>query len=644
VPAIDNCVAIGAPILDSIQIVVDENSEMILQGAGQLANGYLTSGDHDKSPFSSFKTGDIGFCTNGVWYVKGRRDDVVKVNGIWTSPIEIESAFCKAYNVHRTVVAVFVESRDTKVKTSYLLCPDERVCQAFSRTNMHEQHGFPWNIIPSNVFFCHKLPTSSGGAAKISREACRKIVYNHLDQEKNSMEPKQQSNLAKEADHPTFLSLASRALGIKEAALDASKSFVELGGDSATSITLLYLMRTLDGINSNDYTSTDLLNAESLQTFQARLSGEVPSSKRQKPSSPPREKNFKPQSVVRHSKQHHSISLKACVDSTPLVVDDKYIYVACQGGIIVKCDREGSIIDYTQLHGWLVQADLLYLKDQSIIIACAYSLEGKGIVVALSTDLKTDVWKQVMDGAIKASPVLTRNDLWVQAGDTVCVLNFLTGANERAIQVKLPHHSIAKPLIFQKDKRQYIAYASSEWESCLMIVDGNGNIQKELEYEIGPVHRDLCKLDNEMAYIADSYGALHLIDLAAKAIKVTYRLSSNPLSPPLLIGSQTCVVGGYDGILRCVNETGIIWECHVGAAVYSKPVMLRSSVRTIIVSTTAGDLVAIDAAGGKIQWRDHIPAEIWSDLEVGFNDVIVFGARDSRLHLYSKQHLDTTVW
>jgi outer membrane protein assembly factor BamB len=104
------------------------------------------------------------------------------------------------------------------------------------------------------------------------------------------------------------------------------------------------------------------------------------------------------------------------------------------------------------------------------------------------------------------------------------------------------------------------------------------------------------------------------------------------------------VVGGYDGILRCVNETGIIWECHVGAAVYSKPVMLRSSVRTIIVSTTAGDLVAIDAAAGKIQWRDHIPAEIWSDLEVAFNDIIVFGARDSRLHLYSKQHLDTTVW
>jgi outer membrane protein assembly factor BamB len=146
-------------------------------------------------------------------------------------------------------------------------------------------------------------------------------------------------------------------------------------------------------------------------------------------------------------------------------------------------------------------------------------------------------------------------------------------------------------------------------------------------------------MDNEMVFIADSHGALHLMDLPNLAIKVTYLLSSNALSTPLLIGSHTSVLGSYDGMLRCVNDTGMIWERPVGAAVsrYSKPVMLRSSdAGTIVVSTTAEDLVALDASTGKIQCRDHIPGEIWSDIEVEFSDTLIFGAKDSSYHLHTK--------
>jgi hypothetical protein len=85
-----------------------------------------------------------------------------------------------------------------------------------------------------------------------------------------------------------------------------------------------------------------------------------------------------------------------------------------------------------------------------------------------------------------------------------------------------------------------------------------------------PVSKDLCSVDNEMVFIADWHGALHLMDLPNLAIKLTYRLSNNELSAPLLIRSHTCVLRGYDEMLRCVNDTGMIWDRPVGAAVYSK--------------------------------------------------------------------------
>lgn len=640
---IDNCVAIGKPILDSIEIVLNDKQELILRGPDQLANGYLKSDGNN--PFTSFSTGDVGFCKDGVWYVKGRLDDVVKINGIWTSPTEMEIAFCQVHNeMDGVVVAVLVET------CFYILCSNEQICQLYSRTHMHLYHGIPWNLIPTKVFFCPIIPTTVGGAAKINRVACRDIALDRLEQSKNSSAPSKDPKVGEF----NFLSTVAKVLGIQDETLNPSKSFVELGGDSAKSITLLYLLRSLDGgFNVRDVTAMDLLNAKSLIEFQERLlSGRKydPSTKRQKVASPPRV-DFKPHTAVLHSARHQSIQLQACVDATPLVVDNKSIVVACQGGVILKCDREGTILGFTHLYGWMIQADLLHIKNKAsrnVIVTGAHSLEGKGLVVAFSTDLKIEIWKKEMGGAVKATPVLIDDNLWIlQTDGTVSVLNATTGVcDDCEIKLKLPHPSTAKPAIFQneQDNCQCLAYASSDWESCLMIVDtAKGTVQKALDYEIGPVHKDLCTLnDDGMVMLSDSYGAMHLIDLPNLSIVQTHKLSGNPLAPPLSIGenmnkqSFRVVVGGYDGMVHCVTENGVNWKSHVGAAVYSKAAIRMSQ---IVVSTTAGDLVAINALTGTIEWKDHIPAEIWSDLIVTDDDeMILFGARDSRLHFVYPQN------
>jgi acyl-coenzyme A synthetase/AMP-(fatty) acid ligase len=75
-PVVSNVVAVGRPILPEIKVTLTkERNELVLEG--NLSNGYL----HSLNPMARFPTGDSGFCRDGVWYVTGRVDDVVKING-----------------------------------------------------------------------------------------------------------------------------------------------------------------------------------------------------------------------------------------------------------------------------------------------------------------------------------------------------------------------------------------------------------------------------------------------------------------------------------------------------------------------------------------------------------------------------------
>eukprot|EP00980_Cylindrotheca_fusiformis_P002503 scaffold586_cov68-Cylindrotheca_fusiformis.AAC.12 len=741
----DNCVTIGKPILDSIRIeILPDNKELIIHGASQLANGYLTSnGDDDgvrrrcdrRVPFTSFATGDVGFFRNdGCWYIKGRIDDVQKINGIWTSPAEIDSVFSQIYHQKHIInhgkhdVDAHTATMTTVVvvvdHAFFVLTTSQQCCKDFSRMEMHQKYNIPWNLIPANVFYCpYPIPimmSSGSGAGKIDRRACQDIVRNHL---KNKKKKNDQPQETLETSTTTFLSLVCKVLGIQESALDSSKSFVELGGDSATSITLFYLMRTTllqpDGteLHANmchGMTALDLLNDEgSVQEMQDRIllssatkndDGSIDRKRRKFSSSSSIVRrrrfkdDFKPKPFIRHSTSHTSIPLQACVDATPLIVllegdEERFVYAACQGGVIVKCNLEGSttILAYTQLRqGWMIQADLILYSHprqeekqtlMMMIVACAYQYDSlgdngnKGLVVALSLDLKTELWKYEFDGAIKATPVLIGNDLWVQGDGKVEVLNVQTGKNDRGMQVQLPHPAVAKPIVLPirrandgRHQHQSVAYASSDWESCLMIVSETGTVRKILDSEIGPVHKDpYQQMDDKnssssLAYVSDSYGAMHLLQLLPNdsviTIQETFRLSSHPLSPPLPVDSQTCVVGGQDGIVYCCRRCAVMtdadtsltvrWKCSVGAAVYARPALLRNNDGTsnsttndtiVVVTTTAGDIVALDVGTGTIQWKHRVPAEIWSDLQISRttskNDfVLLFGARDSSLYFY----------
>jgi acyl-CoA synthetase (AMP-forming)/AMP-acid ligase II len=635
---VDHVVAVGKPIHPNIKIRLTEDGELMIQG--NLSNGYLMgrqAAPWDES--SEFATGDVGFCRNGIWYVQGRRDDVHKLNGVWTSPTEVAAAFSKVYSKHTSTAATQLAATILHGQP-YVLCTDSFMTHNFSRTDMHEA-GIPWNLIPQAAIPCLIIPKSTtSGAGKVDRQAVRQLVQEWIDanQKGSNNETRNTGSTASGAELPqpttmsTLVSVVASVLDLTEQQVDRSKSFVELGGDSARSITLLYLLRQQEFGAVDTLTATDILLAENLDEIQTILDGNEKAKRRKVEDAEPRGdavQSFVPQKPTICSKGHAAVPLQACVDAKPSIKDGAIIYAACQGGVIIAATPSGLVVGHHQLAGWMIQADVVLME--SSVIVCAYNLAGQGMVVSLGGNLDRVLWQREFEGAIKSSSILPEKDrLWFVAGDRVQVVNADTGKDYDGVNTQLPRTQIAKPVVMKRQGRSVVVYASSDWDSGIMVVDEQGKVSEHLNGVIGPVHKDLVVLDDRMFLIADSYGCLHRVDIEIMEC-TTVSVSDKPLSAPTVLNNKQIVVGSYDGTLRCVMGTEILWHCDCGAVIYAKPLSLSDG--SLIVCTTAGDVLRI-GKDGIVFWRFHVQAEIWSDPVTLHGDAsIAFGARDSIVEL-----------
>ena len=659
----DNVVAVGKPITDaqisSVEVGQDEEeqdktnngsvkqTQLVIRGT-QLSNGYLGDG-----PFEEFFTGDIGFCNNGLWYVRGRADDIHKLNGVWTSPTEIESGFCKMYQVEGSAIAAVI--LDNQV---YIICTDQKIVQQFSRLDMNEEGGIPWNLIPKRVFYRPNIPRTSSGAGKIDRKACLQFIRANIHSSKERDENTQKDTIKRKCiPASSILSIISSILGIDEDDLDRNKSFLELGGDSASAITLLYRLKQEAKIpESLNVTALDLMRVDTLNELENILSNGTGRRKKSKMVgddgvNPNQFKEFKVRDPVQVDNRHWFFQLQACVDSSPLILGDS-IVSACQGGVILKGNIVSKTVQTSIVYSeWLLQADLLPVPDSTSLIVCGHSLSEKGLVVCVSSDLKQEKWKiQLEDGPLRTRPLIVSGEastLWVLAGRHVVQFNLETG-EEVGKKVELPRPCFSSPVLRKLGNNTVLVYASSDWEGGLMVLDPEeGTVNMFLDCEIGPVHKEMTyDIDSCRLFVSDIYGNLHCVDLTNMEKLCSIQLSSYPLSTPVpLSHDNLVVVGSYDASLYCIKidptEKSFTtkWECDCLSSIYTKPLLLEDG-RIVVVCTTAGDIFAINLTSGTVQSHYRIPGEIWSSpIQMkGTNPpAIAFGARDSRCHIVTIQ-------
>lgn len=617
---VNGVVAVGKPILPSISITCQNQNELVVHG--NLSNGYLNS----NAPMASFASGDIGFCHNDVWYIQGRTNNACKVSGVWTFPTEIESAFAKFYDLNCGAVAATILEDQIYVLT-------DQPVPTFSRERMRDA-GLPWNLIPKQVVVHNSttLPNSASGAAKLDRSAVKEIVQSIIQ------------GTTRTGDD-ILESLVRDVLRLtRKDEIDMTKSFVELGGDSASAVTFLYhLRRRFDTKNLH---AVDILRSESLGELRAAIMDGVPLRKRQRhldhqgTQSPP---PFQPHDIIQcSSEKHQAIQFQACVDAPPLIHPlGNMLFAACQGGVVqrMKLIDSNSVVVAACRHfnGWMIQAGLIIVSDNDndveSLIVCCYTRENASMVTSLSLDLQVIRWQQHFDGGkITSTPIVKDDHLWINFGHNVVSISLKCGTRSR-IHCLLPFRSATRPILHNS----MLLYASCDYDTGLMTVDmQGGSCNVHFSDVLGPVYKNSTQLSDGTLLLTDSYGSIHRVNLDDKTI-LTQSVShyNKPLTCACVVQDRVVVVGSYDSIVYGLNPSDwtMLWQLNAQAAIYAAPVRITNAY--VLVCTTAGDIIQVDVNNGKQIWKTRIGGggEIWSD-PVQLDDTLVaFGARDSRLHL-----------
>ena len=242
---------------------------------------------------------------------------------------------------------------------------------------------------------------------------------------------------------------------------------------------------------------------------------------------------------------------------------------------------------------------------------------------------------------MKCTPILFNETIQVLSGQEL--KTFLSASGKELSSITLPQAIDSNGVTTSSGDS---IFASSDHECSDLLVIGKNELlcSKQLpDCSLGPVYKDLLRVSSEEILIADSWGSVHLIT-ASSFDSISLHVATSPLSPPEVLIDGSFVVGSYDGFVYCLRRKGadvpdasaelvLEWSVNVGAAIFSKPVAIPGKM-SCIVCTTAGHVVRIE--NGISREICRVAGEIWSKPRIILDDsnsILVFGARDSRVHL-----------
>ncbi|SEA90066.1 Acyl-CoA synthetase (AMP-forming)/AMP-acid ligase II [Oribacterium sp. KHPX15] len=232
---------VGKPILDIDLHLVDEDGNRVEgPGTGELCfkneyvRGYLNLPEKTKEVFRDgyYYTGDLARRDEeGRFYILGRNDDMIKINGNRVEPAEIEKVIKDNTGLSQVVAKGFSNGGRTFVVAYYInseakdkgLLKDGKF--TFNTSDLLKV--LPEYMIPSFFVGMDAFPLNPNG--KLSRKYL-------LPPETSDMP--QREYIAPETDTEKLIcDLFSQVLGIKE--VGVTDDFFLLGGDSLTAITFV---------------------------------------------------------------------------------------------------------------------------------------------------------------------------------------------------------------------------------------------------------------------------------------------------------------------------------------------------------------------------------------------------------------------
>lgn len=229
---------IGLPQFDLAIELRDETGKPVADGEmGELCfknpfcRGYIDNEVENERHFKDgwFCTGDLAVKENGLYYLKGRMDDMVKIDGNRIEPAEIEAVFKQLTGLNNAVVKGFeAEGIVALYYTGKELTDTEKL-----RSDMAAK--LPYYMIPAIFMHMNEMPLTRTG--KVDR---KQLPHPTCEKRAPYVKPstREERKMAK---------AMSKVLGLKNVGLD--DDFFALGGNS------IKVMNLLEKLHDDTYTS-----------------------------------------------------------------------------------------------------------------------------------------------------------------------------------------------------------------------------------------------------------------------------------------------------------------------------------------------------------------------------------------------------
>lgn len=230
---------IGKPRFDLDICLLDENGNQVAEGeTGEICfhnpycRGYINLPQENEKCFIDgyFHTGDLAAYTDNAYVLKGRNDDMIKIDGNRIEPSEIENACRKVLGLSWCAAKGFEKEAIVALYyTDPVTIEEEK-----ARTELESL--LPYYMIPSFFIHIDKVPISTSG--KLNRMDLKLPVSALLEAyvaPRNELEKKLTEVMASV--------LGLERIGIKD-------DFFKLGGTSIRAMEVLEKLE-IDGLNTN---------------------------------------------------------------------------------------------------------------------------------------------------------------------------------------------------------------------------------------------------------------------------------------------------------------------------------------------------------------------------------------------------------
>jgi D-alanine--poly(phosphoribitol) ligase subunit 1 len=174
----------GAELLIEKASAGDKNGELIIVG-DHVSIGYLKNDPLNATKFfthqgkRAFRTGDLAYEENGLFFFDGRNDDQVKMHGFRIELQEISAVLCRHTGIADAITLPLRRNGEIKKLVSFVILQNGLSAEALKPTLLPElKKTLPYYMVPGDLVAVNQFPYST--SHKIDRN---KLIEGYLIQQ-----------------------------------------------------------------------------------------------------------------------------------------------------------------------------------------------------------------------------------------------------------------------------------------------------------------------------------------------------------------------------------------------------------------------------------------------------------------------------